>query len=242
MLTTIQDEILLGYSFFETFIIENGLIINENLHFQRGYKTTTFFNIKNQEFILKWSELIEFIKINFAKDRKKGKAVFVPTKNGGLDMFLKVDEIPLYPNIIPLFFSELASRHSKDLFWRVKSGSWGRNLHFLREQTNFKNKVNTDSNPIGEFIDLDKSILEPIFINEKFEICETARFNIYIEKNGVLYTPPISSGVLAGVFRAYLIKNGKVIVKKIYKNEIDKNSNIWLSNAIMGLKKGVLIN
>jgi hypothetical protein len=46
-------------------------------------------------------------------------------------------------------------------------------------------------------------------LNECGEVAEGARSNIFVERDGVLLTPPIESGALPGVLRADLLARGQ---------------------------------
>ncbi|MCK4467634.1 MAG: chorismate-binding protein, partial [Desulfobacterales bacterium] len=54
-----------------------------------------------------------------------------------------------------------------------------------------------------------------ILWNEKGEVTESCIANIVIELDGKLYTPPVQCDLLAGTFRAWLIKQNKVREKVI---------------------------
>ncbi len=80
-----------------------------------------------------------------------------------------------------------------------------------------------------------------IFFNENGELTEGAIYNIFIEKHGILYTPPALCGLLAGVYRQYLIGNKDVIEKKIYKQELINADKIFLCNSVRGLMEAILV-
>jgi len=46
---------------------------------------------------------------------------------------------------------------------------------------------------------------EVLFINENNELLEGAISSLVVEKNGKLFTPPLSLGILNGCYRQYLI-------------------------------------
>ena len=78
----------------------------------------------------------------------------------------------------------------------------------------------------GEFFDV-------IYTNEKEEITEGARSNIVISKDGKLYTPPISSGLLNGTYRQKIIH--KLNEKTLYKNDIINADKIYCINSVRGM-------
>ncbi|MFZ4585529.1 MAG: aminotransferase class IV [Acidimicrobiia bacterium] len=47
---------------------------------------------------------------------------------------------------------------------------------------------------------------EAIFANTRGELCEGSSSNVFLVRSGVLHTPPVSSGCLAGVTRALVIE------------------------------------
>ncbi len=78
-----------------------------------------------------------------------------------------------------------------------------------------------------------------IFTNEKGEVTEGAISNIVIRKDGTLYTPPITSGLLNGVYREYLLDSKKYIVKEkvLFKKDLLCADEVYLSNSVRGLVK-----
>ena len=74
-----------------------------------------------------------------------------------------------------------------------------------------------------------------IFLNEKGELCEGSRSNIYVLKNGEWLTPPLSSGLLGGVLRTQLLETGQA--KEAILAPLDLTADkvsIRLSNALRG--------
>ena len=74
-----------------------------------------------------------------------------------------------------------------------------------------------------------------IFLNEKGELCEGSRSNIYILKDAGWLTPPLSSGLLGGVLRTHLLETGQA--KEAILTPLDftaDKASIRLSNALRG--------
>lgn len=76
---------------------------------------------------------------------------------------------------------------------------------------------------------------ETIFLNKKGEVTEGTISNIFIEKNKKIYTPPVSSGLLSGVFRQYLLNGKKAVEKKLYLKDLKKADKIYIGNSVRGL-------
>ncbi|MFH1823750.1 MAG: aminodeoxychorismate synthase component I [Candidatus Firestonebacteria bacterium] len=81
-----------------------------------------------------------------------------------------------------------------------------------------------------------KGFYDVLFLNKKNEVTEGAISNIFIKKDGKFYTPPISSGLLPGIYREYFIKKSKAIEKVLYLKDLDKADKILLCNSVkMGI-------
>ena len=80
-----------------------------------------------------------------------------------------------------------------------------------------------------------------ILFNERGEITESTIANVVVELDGEFVTPPQSSGLLAGTFRAQLLEEGKICERVIYKEELQRASSLFLVNSIQKWMPAVLI-
>jgi para-aminobenzoate synthetase/4-amino-4-deoxychorismate lyase len=74
---------------------------------------------------------------------------------------------------------------------------------------------------------------ELIFQNERGELTEGARSNIFIEQGGLLLTPPLTAGVLPGILRAELIAQGKAREAVLTTDDLD--GTVYFGNSLRGL-------
>ncbi|OGF45588.1 MAG: aminodeoxychorismate synthase, component I [Candidatus Firestonebacteria bacterium RIFOXYC2_FULL_39_67] len=81
----------------------------------------------------------------------------------------------------------------------------------------------------------EKDIFDVIFLNEKKEVTEGAITNIFIEKKGKYYTPPVSSGLLPGVYREYLLKEKKAVQQILKIKDLKLADRIYLVNSVRGI-------
>lgn len=81
-------------------------------------------------------------------------------------------------------------------------------------------------------------LFDMVFLNERGEVAEGARSNVFVEREGVLLTPPLSSGALPGVLRAELLASGQASEKVLYPEDLA--AGFWLGNALRGLIQVVL--
>ena len=80
-----------------------------------------------------------------------------------------------------------------------------------------------------------KGFFEVIFLNTKGEMTEGAITNIFILKNGKIYTPPVKCGLLRGVLRERLLKEGKAQEKVIYRKDVLDADKVYIGNSVRGL-------
>jgi para-aminobenzoate synthetase/4-amino-4-deoxychorismate lyase len=84
----------------------------------------------------------------------------------------------------------------------------------------------------------DHGFEDVIFTNEKGEITEGAISNIFIEKNGLLLTPPLSSGVLPGVRRRHILETCVGSEEAVLTvDDLKSADGIFLCSALRGLRR-----
>jgi len=74
--------------------------------------------------------------------------------------------------------------------------------------------------------------LTEALLPERGEITESARANVVIRRNGHLLTPPVSSGLLAGVYRRALLEGGTIQEAAIRREDLESADQIWLVNSV----------
>lgn len=85
-----------------------------------------------------------------------------------------------------------------------------------------------------EWLPSHPQIFDMIFLNEKGELCEGSRSNVYLKLGNHWYTPPVSSGLLAGVQRAELLETQQVEERVLEVEDLRTADGIRLSNALRG--------
>ncbi|MBB3611136.1 aminotransferase class IV family protein [Rhizobium sp. BK602] len=82
---------------------------------------------------------------------------------------------------------------------------------------------------------------EVLLLNEKGEVCEGTITSIFLDNgSGQLRTPPISSGLLAGVLRTELICQRKARVGRIRSEEL-ADGTLYVGNSLRGLIRAQLL-
>ena len=78
---------------------------------------------------------------------------------------------------------------------------------------------------------------EVLFLNEKGEVTEGSRSNLFVELDGRLVTPPISCGLLDGTLRRSLMDapDSNIVEQVLLLPDLEKAHRIYLGNSVMGL-------
>jgi 4-amino-4-deoxychorismate lyase len=87
---------------------------------------------------------------------------------------------------------------------------------------------------------------EVLLINERGELCEGTISNLFVEdQDGMLLTPPITSGILPGVLRADLIRErrakGAVLMPGDLEEARRAGRKIFVGNSLRGLIRAELV-
>ncbi len=226
---------LYGDGVFESIRIFNGQLINLNHHINRMldgakllkmripvYFTEDFFKGKIEELIEK-SNINEGGKVRISIDRMSG-GTYIPEYN----------EATFYIEVMP-FRDKRFQLNSKgievDLFMDMKKQKC--------KLSNFKTKNGLLYILAGLWAK-EKNIDEALLQNEAQQIIESSSANLFVVSNGVLYTPSLEEGCLAGTMRMQVINlaisNGiKVYECSILPQNLLSADEVFLTNAISGI-------
>jgi para-aminobenzoate synthetase / 4-amino-4-deoxychorismate lyase len=94
----------------------------------------------------------------------------------------------------------------------------------------------TYESALREFPDFDDVLLT----NNRGEVTESCTSNVVVELDGKLLTPSVDSGLLPGVFRASLIKEGRISECTIKIADLDYCTRIYLINSVRKWREAVL--
>ncbi len=85
---------------------------------------------------------------------------------------------------------------------------------------------------------------EVVFQNERGELTEGSRTNLFIERQGGLFTPPVECGLLAGTLRRALLADSARPCREavLTPADLDTADAIYLGNSVRGLVRAQLIN
>lgn len=226
---------LYGDGLFETIRIIKGIPIDLQNHFDRlmagskairlripAYFTFDFFKNKIEELIQK-SQITEGGKCRFSLDRSEG-GTYLP----------EVNEVSYYIEVLsmPTNYFEVSTKGLEiDL------------LLTLHKQNNFLAKFKTKNallNVMATILANEKGLDDFLITNEKGTILESSNSNIFIVSNGVLYTPALEDGCVAGTMRKQIIALAIENKMRVYECNISPQNllaadEVFLTNAIKGI-------
>ena len=79
----------------------------------------------------------------------------------------------------------------------------------------------------------EKGFLEALFLNSKGELAECSMSNIFWVKEGQIYTPSLSCGLLPGVMRAFVLEKRNVQEIHAAYEQILQADEVFLTNSVM---------
>ena len=78
-----------------------------------------------------------------------------------------------------------------------------------------------------------------IFCDKDSRVFEGAFTNIFLEKNGKIFTPALDSVILNGCYRQHFIKTCGVIEKDIFIDDLKNADRVFLGNSV---RKKIYVN
>ena len=84
------------------------------------------------------------------------------------------------------------------------------------------------------------TIFDVLFFNERDELTEGARSNVFLVKGGMWSAPVVESALLSGVMRQEILDTRKIFEKKLYHEDLVSADALYLSNSLRGLVRVTL--
>lgn len=79
---------------------------------------------------------------------------------------------------------------------------------------------------------------ETIFLNERGEVTEGTISNVFLRMEGKLLTPPLSSGVLPGIFRRHLLETDATAEERVLTiHDLESADAMFLCNSVRGIRQ-----
>lgn len=206
-----------GFDLIETMLVEQKRAVFLDEHYKRMMNSSNYFHFKfNKEL---FDGKIKDVLVDADLDKKYILRMTL-TVSGIIDCTLKEIEDT-----------------SIDTVWKIKIKDMAVNSDnvFLYHKTSRRELYNLDrEQALAEGYD------EIIYHNKQGLITEGAISNVYIKKNGQLLTPAVSCGLLAGIYRDYMLESKQAVVAEIICSDLEDADEIYLSNSVRGLVKASL--
>jgi len=197
------------FELLETILLENGQSEFLEEHLDRMKSAAEYFLFKFNEMKIRKHLLRE---IESADKNKKHKVRLTLNKWGRFSVL--ITEVKPLPNEIRVLVSG------------KKISSSNKFQHFKTTNRKLYDNEFSKYSSQGNF--------EVLFLNEKDEIVEGSRTNIFIKKGTEWFTPPLGSGALPGIYRNYFLNKEKVAKEKtLVLQDILSADEVWLTNSII---------
>jgi branched-subunit amino acid aminotransferase/4-amino-4-deoxychorismate lyase len=201
----------------ETLLIDNRKVMRLEAHLQRLRQSAQFFGFKYNEAAVR--EAILHAAATTADDRFRLRLT--------VDQNSRI-EAQIQP--LPPLSNELECAIASE---RTNSAD-----PFLRHKTTAR-KLYDDK--LGE-LKTHPTIFDTLFFNERDELTEGARSNVFLIKNGTWFTPVVESGLLNGVMRQEILSTHKVCEQKLYREDLMRADAVYLSKSLRGLVRVTIAN
>ncbi|MFP4466626.1 MAG: chorismate-binding protein [Candidatus Goldiibacteriota bacterium] len=200
-----------GFGVIESFLYENGKLFLSEFHFDRLKRSLKEFGIRTGI-----QKVRKVLKKQTARldSGKNYKVRVIVDRNGGISAGAEM--------IRPVKGGEIA----------VSEETVDHTDVFLRHKTTVRRLYDSEYEKYRR-----QGFADVIFMNEKEEVTEAHSSNIVIRKSGRFYTPPVSCGLLPGVYRRHLVETGKCRVKKVFLKDLYEADEIFLCNSVRRMAK-----
>ncbi|AQQ71463.1 Branched-chain-amino-acid aminotransferase [Limihaloglobus sulfuriphilus] len=201
VISVFDHGLLYGDGVFEGIRVYNGKIFKEQEHLVRLYESADAIRLQIALNIEEMSKAMnETVKANGIKQGYIRLIITRGIGTLGLDPFICKDaSIIIIADNVQLYPKELYDKGLK-----VISSSVIRN-HPMSLSPQIKS-LNYLNNIMAKIEATDSGMLEAIMYNHEGYVAEATGDNIFIVKNGTIFTPPVSSGSLNGITRATVIE------------------------------------
>jgi len=197
----------------ETIAVKGNCALFGKEHYERLKKSTKEFELSMV------SEKVFFDNINKVIASEK-------IEEGALRVFLDCTGLSVTNRSTP-DYSKMAER---GLIVSVSEVIRDTSTKTLYYKTNQRKKMDEERIYLQKY-----GIDEVVFLNECGEITEGSISNLFFIKNGKIYTPEVSCGLLNGVIRSLIKSDFPLIESKIKMEELQTFEEVFATNSLMGI-------
>ena len=213
-----------GDGFFETIKIINSKPFNFPAHYARFSLACVILKLKNEQtFNILLSVINNLIKQN--KIINGSVKIHVSREEGGRYQ-------PKYKGceLIINTFSGLGFKQNNPISLCVFSDE----VKTMGRLSNIKS-VNAAVSVLGAIYAKELGFENAILTNTKGNYIEATNSSLFIIKDNIVYTPPLSDGCIDGTMRSWVLTKKEVIEKSISLVDIEQSDEVFITNAITGI-------
>jgi para-aminobenzoate synthetase/4-amino-4-deoxychorismate lyase len=191
------------FQLLESFLLSDGEFFLLEEHLERLSNSATYFGYYFN------SDEMKKVLHDFSKKYSSGeyKVRLIVTKNGEM-------EIEAQPLNSP-----------KTLTFMLAEEPLNKNNPFLYHKT-------TNRSVYSYYQKKYPHVFDVLLWNEEGELTEFTNGNVVLEIEGTLWTPPIKSGLLAGMYRDALLKEGIIHEKVLMVDDLNRSSKVFFINSV----------
>lgn len=228
----------LGHGLFETILVKNGAIPALGYHWQRLKTSTEMIGISLPFTLPQLEEMIKLlIQENHLQDKIAGSRVTLT--HGEAERGILPHQTPK-PNFVITAFECIPST---DKSFATLIVTTRKNEH---SPTSKIKSLSYLDNILAKKEAMETGYDEAILLNLAGNIADGSISNIFMVKDNQIITPLISDGALPGIVRTILLEEFKTdfsfVEKTITPEELMLADEIFLTNALMGVKKVCQLN
>lgn len=226
-----------GLGVFDSMMAKNGVLLDAKAHFERLIHDADIVLGIGPAWIPSFAALSEAWLPLLSNNRlNKGYARIKTIVTGGLsDKPLGVSEIPsivmmasqsVAPESLPPIRCALIKNHPRIARYSLENS---KRLDYTRSLAARREAVSLGAE-------------DAIITNTDGHVACGTTSNLFIEENGVLTTPPLQDGVLAGITRANILRNKNAQENHISEDRLRKANKIFLTNSFWGMREVILLD
>ncbi|EKR64173.1 aminodeoxychorismate synthase, component I [Leptospira weilii str. 2006001853] len=199
-----------GFSLFETILYKNGIFYFLKEHLERIKKSAKIFQFP------------------FSKKEWDASLKQVASISPGPNSY----RIKISLNSLGKFHfeSHKLSKFQKEGILQISGIEIDSSSEFRKHKTNLREIYDQEGK-----CSRDSGYIDVLYLNEKKEIAEGSIGNIFVKIGDSYFTPPISSGVLPGIFRNRLLKRNGFYEKTLSLDDLQRSNSIFLCNSLRGI-------
>lgn len=221
------------FGLIETIKVVNGRMVFKNLHVHRLYTSLQTINVDETEYRVE-DRMLRLLKYECIEKGLKNFRLRIEIQKNRMHDYM--------PEISPLKWNcILRPLESVKYKWHED----GLRLTVLPKSYKmvdaFSNLKHTERTVYDKALNYarDNNFDDAVVLNENKNVTDASIYNVFIIKDNVIYTPPLSDGPVAGVFRELLLtrlNDFSIIEQTITLQDLYAADEIFLTNVIRGIR------